>query len=442
MYRAILNPNTDNHINIGSIVPNYDTTIVIVSQQTFSILKKPLSKFVTIVIGDSTCNKPTFIDTLCHYVEHISGKGEVIHCGSVMLCLEELNKTCYKKYDKLWIGEEYMDMWKMCEDVYIFDDIIEHYKDFLRNHVELCFERCSVVYRRFKRCDRREESFIELLRDVKTYGDYRTNRTGINTYSIFGRELTFDLSRSFPLLTTRKMNLRPIFEELMFFIRGQSDNSILVNKNVHIWTPNTTREFLDSRGLHQFSVGDIGASYGFQMRHFGAEYVNCKTNYEGQGYDQLMNAIDLIKNDPTSRRIIINLWNPTALDKMSLPPCLYCYQFYVCDGMLSCKITQRSSDIALAGGWNIASCAMLTHMLARVTGLKVGKLIWSAGDIHIYEDQMGAVDVQLDRLPRYFPHLFFKDTAPKDDITKFEYDDLLLVNYNPHTAIKFPAMSV
>jgi dihydrofolate reductase/thymidylate synthase len=277
-----------------------------------------------------------------------------------------------------------------------------------------------------------EERFLDLLHEVVDHGVQRADRTGIGTLSCFGRELRFDLSAGhLPMITTRPLSLRIIFEELMWILRGQTDNTILQAKKIHIWDDNTSRKFLDSRGLH-LPEGDIGASYGFQMRYFGAAYVDCKTTPVG-GFDQLYNVINLIKTNPTSRRIVINLWNPAQLSDMALPPCVYGYQFYVAHNTLSCKVIQRSSDVALAGSHNCTSAALFTRLLCSVTGLKPGELIWSPGDIHVYLNQVDAVRTQLKRTPRPFPIL--KITEAPAHIEDFEYSNLTLLNYNPHKRI-------
>ena len=283
-----------------------------------------------------------------------------------------------------------------------------------------------------------EYKFLSVLRRIMTQNNIRPDRTGTGVKSIFGVDLRFSLENNkFPLLTTRKIPLRMVFEELMWFLRGKTDVRILQDKNVHVWDANTTREFLDNRGLHHYKVGDIGPGYGFQFRYSGAKYINCDSNYEHQGFDQLQYVINLLKTDPTSRRILINLWNPSDLDKMALVPCGFCYQFHVNDGMLSCKITQRSSDIALAGGWNIASASLLTYMLSHICNLKPKEVIWSVGDCHIYQNQFDGVVEQLKRTPRQCPTLHLINTSVKD-ITKFEYKDFVLHNYKPYPPIKLP----
>ncbi len=288
-----------------------------------------------------------------------------------------------------------------------------------------------------------EYKFLSLMKRIINQQD-RPDRTGIGTKSIFApQNLCFSLKNNrFPLLTTRSIPLRHITEELLWFLRGQTDVSILQQKGVHVWDANTTREFLDGRKLYNSQIGDAGPSYGFQMRHNGAEYIDCKTDYTGLGFDQLSSVIHLLKNDPFSRRILINLWNPKDTDKMPLPPCGFCYQFYVTEGKdknwLCCKLIQRSSDISLAGGWNIASASLLTIMLAHICNLKPKELIWSIGDAHIYLNQMEGVVKQLARKPRQFPKLYIVKDPIDMDITKFEADHFRLEGYQPYARIKLP----
>ncbi len=279
-----------------------------------------------------------------------------------------------------------------------------------------------------------EQQVLELMRGILKSGARRIDRTNVGTISLFGKQLRFNLrNNTFPLLTTRKMFFRGIFEELMLFIRGQTDNQILEEKKISIWRGNTTREFLDSRGLQRLPVGDMGASYGFLFRHFGAEYKTCKDDYTNQGVDQLKNVIDTIRTNPTDRRMIISLWDPTNLLNCPLPPCLYNYQFYVNDGELSCMMTQRSSDFMVAGGWNIATGSLLTYLIATVCDLKPGELIWNIGDVHIYNNLIDQTKIQIERTPVLFPKLLI---AKKENITDYTFSDLQLLNYNPQPPIE------
>lgn len=277
-----------------------------------------------------------------------------------------------------------------------------------------------------------EKDFLNIIEDVLLTTTPRKNRTSSNTLNIFGRSLRFDVSKSFPLLTTRKMFFRGIFEELMFFIRGQTDSKILEEKNIAIWKANTTKEFLQSRNL-PYNEGDMGHTYGFSLRNFGAKYIDCNTEPFPRGFDQLQYVINEIKTNPTSRRLVISLWEPNHFEDATLPPCLYGYQFYVEDDELSCIATQRSSDIVVAGGWNIAFSSLFLVLIASVTNLKPKNLIWNVGDIHIYENNIEAANEQLSRKCYEFPTLKLID--PPKDITKFEFNNLKLENYNCHPKI-------
>jgi thymidylate synthase len=304
----------------------------------------------------------------------------------------------------------------------------------------------DVILYRYDRHNKYEYKLLDLLRNIINNGERRIDRTGTGTLSLFGPQLEIDISNQFPLMTTRTMSLRMIFEELMLFIRGQTNSKILEARNVNVWSGNTTREFLDSRGLYHYKEGDMGPTYGFMFRHAGADYQGCDKDYTHQGYDQLSQAIHLIRTNPYSRRIIINLWDSSKLDQMALPPCGFNYQFYVSDPdgskLLSCKITQRSSDISLAGGWNIASGALLTYMIARMTGTLPHKLIWSVGDVHIYNNQIQSVVEQLERKPYPLPFMLFSEDAPSmvngKHITEFDYSKhIRLIGYEHQKSIRF-----
>jgi thymidylate synthase len=277
-----------------------------------------------------------------------------------------------------------------------------------------------------------EYNFLKLAKNILN-GNSKSDRTGTGTISIFGNQLTFDLSNNtFPLLTTRKMFLRGIFEELMLYIRGQTNSKILEDKGITVWKGNTSRNFLDSCGL-TLPEGDMGASYGFLFRHFGAEYKTCLDDYTNKGFDQLYYAIDKLKNNPSDRRIIISLWDPNNLNKCPLPPCLYNYQFYVADNKLYCMMTQRSSDYAVAGGWNIATGSLLTYLIASVCGLEPYKLLWNIGDTHIYNNLVDQIKEQVNRRPYLFPKIIINK---KQKIEDYEYSDIKLLCYNYHEPIQ------
>ena len=277
-----------------------------------------------------------------------------------------------------------------------------------------------------------EQQYLDLCRDLLKNGERTSNRTGVDTLSVFGRMMRFDLTKGFPLLTTKNVYWKGIVRELLWFIRGQTDAKILSDQGVTIWNGNGSREFLDKRGLN-YETGDLGPVYGFQWRHFGAEYVSSSSDYTGKGVDQLKECIHLIKNDPQSRRIILTAWNPSDLNKMALPPCHVMCQFRIHNNKLSCMMTQRSCDVGLGVPFNIASYALLTHILAKICKLGVGEFVYSMGDVHIYTNHIEAIQEQLLRTPRLLPQLQIKDISSIDAIQE---SDIVLLNYDPHPKIK------
>lgn len=246
--------------------------------------------------------------------------------------------------------------------------------------------------------------------------------------------MRFNLRDQFPLLTTKKVFWRALAEELLWFLKGSCDAKVLDAKGIKIWNANSSREFLDLTGLHDNEVGDLGPGYGFQLRHFGAEYGTCNDDYTGKGIDQLAEIIKLIKHNPNDRRIVMTTWNPSQLRQMALPPCHCLVQFYVANGELSCQSYQRSADMGLGVPFNIASYALLTYMIAHVTNLKPGDLIHSFGDAHVYLNQVEPLKEQLKRKPRPFPQLKIKRQVA--DIDDFNFDDFEITGYDPYPAIK------
>lgn len=280
-----------------------------------------------------------------------------------------------------------------------------------------------------------EFQYLNLVTQILNTGNKRNDRTGTGTMSLFGSQMRFSLRENkFPLLTTKHLFYRGIVEELLWFIRGSTNVKELQEKNVHIWDQNSSRVYLDSLGLTNRETGDLGPVYGFQWRHFGASYVNMHMDYTGQGIDQLADIIKTIQTEPESRRIIMCAWNPTDLSAMALPPCHCLIQFYVNDDELSCHVYQRSADIGLGLPFNIASYALLTIMIAHVTGLKPGDIIISLGDVHLYLTHVENLLIQSKRIPKPFPQLFIKNTIK--NINDFTFDDFDIVNYKPHPKIQ------
>jgi dihydrofolate reductase/thymidylate synthase len=282
-----------------------------------------------------------------------------------------------------------------------------------------------------------EMQYLDLCREILESGIQRGDRTGTGTLSKFGVQMRFSLrDNTMPLLTTKRTFWRGVAEELLWFISGNTNANDLQKKDIHIWDGNGSREFLDSHGLEHREVGDLGPVYGFQWRHFGAEYKDMHADYTGKGVDQLADCIDKIKNNPEDRRIIMSAWNPADLHLMALPPCHMFCQFYVdtTRGELSCQMYQRSADMGLGVPFNIASYSLLTHMMAHVCGLKAGDFVHTIGDAHVYLNHVDALKEQLQRQPRAFPKL--KMNSTKTDIDSFEYADFELDGYKPHKTIK------
>jgi thymidylate synthase len=284
-----------------------------------------------------------------------------------------------------------------------------------------------------------EQQYLDLIKDILDNGTWTLGRNG-RTKSVFGRSMRFSLADGkIPILTTKKTAWKTCLKELLWFIRGETDNKLLQEQGVHIWDGNTSREFLDSRGLHSTKEGFIGPGYGFQWRHFNAPYDNQtgKPLVPSLGIDQLQQIIDQLK-DPAkrnSRRLIMTAWNPCQLDQMALPPCHIMCQFNVHDGnKLSCCMMQRSADFFLGIPFNIASYSLLTHLLAKHCGLEAYEFIHFMGNCHLYENAIDAATLQIGREPYPFPTISIKQV--RDNINDYQVEDFVVTGYQSHDAIK------
>lgn len=258
------------------------------------------------------------------------------------------------------------------------------------------------------------KAYLDLMRRVREQGTYKSDRTGTGTYSLFGHQMRFDLAEGFPLVTTKKCHLKSIIHELLWFLKGDTNVRYLQEHGVRIWD-----EWADEQG-------DLGPVYGYQWRSWPAP--------NGTSIDQMARVLERIRQQPDSRRLIVSAWNPAQVDDMALPPCHALFQFYVADGRLSCQLYQRSADIFLGVPFNIASYALLTLMVAQVTGLQPGEFIWTGGDCHLYANHLEQADLQLTREPLPLPQMHINPQV--NDLFAFRFEDFALHNYQAHPHIK------
>jgi thymidylate synthase len=281
-----------------------------------------------------------------------------------------------------------------------------------------------------------ETQYLDLIKKILETGETRETRNSI-TKSIFSEKLEFDISNSIPFITTKKLAWKTVIKELLWFLSGSTDNKKLTEQNVNIWNGNSTREYMDSIGFTSREVNDLGPVYGHQWRHFNADYADHKTDYTNKGIDQIEQVINMLKNDPMSRRIILSAWNPSQINQMNLPPCHMLCQFYVSSNKeLSCQMYQRSADVGLGLPFNIASYAVLTYILGKLTNLKPKKISIIIGDAHIYENHIDILKEQITRIPFQFPTLEINPEKIYSKIEDFEINDFLLSNYTYHESLK------
>ncbi|XP_015576677.1 putative bifunctional dihydrofolate reductase-thymidylate synthase isoform X1 [Ricinus communis] len=293
----------------------------------------------------------------------------------------------------------------------------------------------SIIYKKHD-----EYMYLRLAEQIISNGTLKDDRTGTGTLSKFGGQMQYNLRKSFPLLTTKRVFWMGVVEELLWFISGSTNAKVLQEKGIHIWDGNASRDYLDSIGLKDIEESDLGPIYGFQWRYFGARYTDMHADYSGQGFDQLVDVIDKIKSKPDDRCIILRSWNPSDLKLMAFPPCHMFAQFYVANGELSCQMYQRSADIGLGVPFNIAFYALLTCIIAHVCALVPGDFIHLIGDARVCTTHIGPLQKQLQKLPTPFPIL--RINPAKKDIDSFEASDFQLIGYDPHEYIDMKNLSV
>lgn len=282
-----------------------------------------------------------------------------------------------------------------------------------------------------------EQNYLDLLSNILNNGNVREDRTGVGTIGLFGTQLRFSIDNNVvPILTTRKMFIKAAIEELLMFISGETNTKRLEEKGVNIWKGNTSKEFLKKKGLDHYEEGMMGPLYGHSWRNFGGK-TKLYHGVEEKGIDQLSNALNLIKNDPYSRRITITAHNPLDSDKTVLDSCHNFLQFYVNKDKLSCQFYMRSCDLGLGFPTNILSYSILTKLIARAAGLECGNVIFTGGDCHIYKNHIAQIKEQIQRKPFDFPTMkILKDINTIEDMEQLCYKDFIVENYNSHSKIK------
>ncbi len=413
---------------------------VVMGRKTYDTIGRPLPNRINYVVTRNpdllqmTGTDLRYVPGLKEALEHSTASPEierVFVCGGADIYAQTLIKW------RDWIDTTYLtliDTDYQC-DQFLSQELVQenHHLVSSQEHVEKNGTKLSFQELRARNLG--EEEYLNLMKRILANRTQRPNRTGTDTTSVFAERMVFDISTHIPFLTTKRLAWKTMLRELLWFISGNTNNTTLQAKNVHIWDGNSTRDYLDTHGFTDREEGDLGPIYGAQWRHFGAEYTDCHADYTGKGVDQLREVIRLIKEEPTSRRIILSAWNPLAQPSMALPACHILSQWYVRDTeYLDCQMYQRSCDVALGVPFNIASYSVLTYMLAHLTGLKPGRYTQILGDAHIYVNHIKAVKQQFDRVPYTFPQLTF--TRQVTDIDDFKEEDFKVHDYQYHPTIK------
>lgn len=430
---------------------SFQTPILLMGRKTCESLPKKLEGRYHVVLSRSAAatdipNADAVFPTIDAVLSHVEFQDKTLF----VIGGAELLHTLYTSY-RAHINTIYYTQIHQNTPVPVTDDAVyidAAMRTSMLNHVVATRSLSDATFYKIVLPRHEEYQYLELLDNCLKHGNVRKTRNA-TTHSMFNSSISFDLKRGFPLLTTKKVFLRGIFEELMFFLRGQTDSKILEAKGVRIWQPNTTKEFIASCGL-PYDEGDMGPMYGWNWKHFGADYVDSKTDYSGKGYDQLAYVMDLLKRDPFSRRILMTTYNPSSAKQGVLYPChSIVIQFYVRESddryYVSMSMYQRSVDLACGLPFNIASNALLLHLVCASLNASGGStdgklyvpdvLTIVLGDIHIYNQHVENVKVQLERTPHPFPTLRFKQI--QSDIAAYAFDDIEVVDYVCHPAIKY-----
>lgn len=409
-----------------------DSVIIMGKNTWLSLPQRPLEKRINIVVSKSLCDYPLTFGSLSEALKVAkSFQKEIFIIGGASLIYEALRN---KEFNKLYLT--------ILDDQYECDRFLDLPLDRFNIESVKKITQGKIFTLTGKFWNQHDNTYLSLVSEILKEGSERQDRTGTGTLSSFGKQIKFDLSHNVPLLSTKYVPWKTCIKELLWFLKGQTDSNILSEQGVTIWNGNTSREFLDSRGLSHLPVGDIGAGYGFQWRHFGAEYTDCLSDYNDKGFDQIEFVINELKTNPHSRRIFMSAWNPAFMHKMALPPCHVSCQFYVNDSNeLSCHMYQRSADVFLGLPFNIFSYSVLTYYLAKICGMKPKELIISLGDCHLYKDHINQVMCQLQQLSYEPARLNVKDSVLENTIEQLSIDDFELLDYKSNKKL-YAKMSV
>ena len=406
--------------------------ILIMGRKTYESI--PLDVF-------NDCRKPYVLTTIEDY-NVMDGKSFVNITNAITYAKLEIENQ-----ENIWIlgGKQ---IYEQCYDLKIIQEVFvthlfENYdcdeqisplylNDFDKSLVESHFD-CKIY--KYSTKQNNEEQYLSLMRTVLLEGVLSNDRTNVGTLRIFGKSLHFNISDSFPLLTTKKVFYRGVFEELIWFLKGDTNVNHLIKKDVFIWNGNSSREYMDSINISR-EERDIGPCYGWQWRHFGAKYKTMHDEYSNCGVDQIKYIIEEIQRNPSSRRLLMSAWNPCDLHEMNLPPCHVLYQFFVEDDYISCNMYQRSADVFLGLPFNIASSGLLVYIIANICNLKPKHLNIFLGDVHVYRNHIENCLIQLSREPKNECKLQIKRKLTFDDLMNLTIDDFSLNNYESHPGIK------
>ena len=430
---------------------------VVMGRNTYDSIGLPLSNRFNLVYT-STPDKYKHIEASNDNIKFVKDISKSVGMLRTM-SMNKLNSTIY------YIGGDSIYKYAINTARYIYATVIEKdYEcdtffphEYLENYTlvdtsqkyysekEECFYYFAIYEMRSHTDPKHNEhQYLDLMRKILKEGEDRVDRTSVGTYSLFGGQLDFDVSQSVPFLTTKQLAWKTVLKELLWFMRGDTNSKNLESQGVNIWKGNTSREFLDNRGLTTYEEGDMGPLYSHALRHYGAKYEGCSIDYSGKGYDQLTQLVDGLIKDPMSRRHVITTFNPAVVDECVLMPChgiaiqFYCSGESNLTGDISCHVYCRSSDTFLGLPFNIASYTMLLYIIAKKVRRNPKRLVVSLGDVHIYKNHIEQVQKQLSRCILPQPKLFIKDSVITKQFHEIELNDIELKGYICHSSIRAP----